>query len=114
MFKHADGRQQKEDPSKPEGIIAIANAIPGMGALSILNLASNGLGELVLPEGWTYDTPGYDSRKWQYTHTDGRAQKPHPGNPEGIIAIADAISDMGALVNQARHPQELHPVRAGG
>jgi hypothetical protein len=34
-FKHADGREQKEDPgSKPEGLIALANAIPNMGALS--------------------------------------------------------------------------------
>jgi hypothetical protein len=40
-FKHADGREQKEDPgSKPEGIIAIANAIPDMGALTSLDISN--------------------------------------------------------------------------
>jgi Leucine-rich repeat (LRR) protein len=44
FFKHADGREQKQDPgSKPEGIIAIASAIPDMGALTSLNLSSNDL-----------------------------------------------------------------------
>jgi hypothetical protein len=47
-YKHADGREQKEDPgSKPEGIIALANAIPNMGAMTSLNLSNNDLG----PEG---------------------------------------------------------------
>jgi hypothetical protein len=64
----------------------------------VLNLASNKLGEIVLPEGWSYYDkyqPGnyYDT----YMHTDGREQKENPGKPEGIIAIAKAIPDMGAL-----------------
>jgi hypothetical protein len=41
-YKHADGREQTEDPgSKPEGILALANAIPDMGALSTLDLSIN-------------------------------------------------------------------------
>jgi hypothetical protein len=74
------------------GAIALADIIPGMGALSILNLASNSLGEIVLAEGWSYD-------EWnlKYKHTDGREQTEKPGKPEGIIAIANAIPDMGAL-----------------
>jgi Ran GTPase-activating protein (RanGAP) involved in mRNA processing and transport len=59
-------------------------------------LASNNLGELILPEGWTVD---YDSDEDTevYKHTDGREQKGNPGKPAGIIAIANAIPDMGAL-----------------
>jgi hypothetical protein len=44
VFKHADGREQKDDPSKPEGIIAIASAIPDMGAISSVNLLQNEIG----------------------------------------------------------------------
>jgi hypothetical protein len=44
IFTHADGTKQIEYPGKPEGIIALANAIPGMGALASLNLAANNIG----------------------------------------------------------------------
>jgi hypothetical protein len=95
---HTDGRVEKGTPegSKPEAIIAIANAIPDLGALSVLNLAENNLGDLVLPEGWTED---YDEDlETVYKHTDGREQKEDPGSkPQGIIAIANAIPDMRAL-----------------
>jgi hypothetical protein len=44
-YKHTDGREQQEDPgSKAEGIIAIANVIPGMGALIKLDISSNNIG----------------------------------------------------------------------
>jgi hypothetical protein len=78
------------------GIISLAGAIPDMRALSILNLAKNNLGELVLPEGWTEDV-NCNTYELVYNHTDGREQKDKPGKPEGIIAIANAIPDMGAL-----------------
>jgi hypothetical protein len=40
-----DGHEQDEHPNaKPEGIIAIANAIPNMSAMTSLNLSGNGLG----------------------------------------------------------------------
>jgi hypothetical protein len=44
VYKHTDGRTQKEHPGKPDGIIAIAKAIPDMRAMTSLNLASNHLG----------------------------------------------------------------------
>jgi hypothetical protein len=67
------------------------------GALSVLNLAKNSLGELVLPKGWTEDVD-YVTFESTYKHTDGREQKDkHPGKPEGIIAIANAIPNMGAI-----------------
>jgi hypothetical protein len=57
-----------------------------------LNLADNKLGELVLPEGW--QETGY--KKW--THSDGSEAAENTGKPAGIIAIANAIPDMGALL----------------
>jgi hypothetical protein len=67
------------------------------GALSHLNLASNGIGKLVLPEGWS-EKYG-KAAVYGYTHNDGREQKEAPAGskPEGAIAIANAIKDMGAL-----------------
>jgi hypothetical protein len=51
---------------------------------------------MVLPEGWT--ETGYEYNNTQlFRHTDGREQKGNPGNPEGVIAIANVIPDMGAL-----------------
>jgi Ran GTPase-activating protein (RanGAP) involved in mRNA processing and transport len=45
VFKHADGREQKEDPgSKREGIIAIANAMPDTRALVKLDISENYIG----------------------------------------------------------------------
>jgi hypothetical protein len=41
---HTDGRVQEEDPSRPFGSIAIANAIPDMGAISSVNLLKNDIG----------------------------------------------------------------------
>jgi hypothetical protein len=100
---HADGREVQRgmpEGSKPEGIIAIANAIPDMGALLLLNLANNSLGELVQPEGWSFGWHGDYSGDKFYKHTDGRKLKtgaPGGSKPEGIIAVANAIPDMGAL-----------------
>jgi hypothetical protein len=81
----------------------LASELPDKGALTVLNLASNNLGELVPPDGWTkrnaqsreeYDAHG---NVW-YEHTDGTEQKEDPGSkPEGIIALANVIPDMGAL-----------------
>jgi hypothetical protein len=78
---------------------AIADAIRDNGAMTVLNLASNKLGELVLPEGWTKTGGGF-SGPIVFKHADGREQKEDPGSkPEGIIAIANAIPDMGAMTS---------------
>jgi hypothetical protein len=76
------------------GITALANAIPDMGALTSLNLAANNLGQLVLPEGWS--GPDGDG---EYEDPDGEYHKQAPAGskPEGIIALANVIPDMGAL-----------------
>jgi hypothetical protein len=82
----------------PADAVLIANDISDMGALSVLNLASNDLGELVLPEGWSNGSGKHDEHGYGwYAHTSGADQKEHPGKPEGIIALANAIPNMGAL-----------------
>jgi hypothetical protein len=76
----------------------LADAIKDMRAMSVLNFASNHLGELVLPGGWTKKRERFDGkRQYVFTHADGTKQIGHPGKPEGIIAITNAIPDMGAL-----------------
>jgi hypothetical protein len=75
----------------------LASELPDKGALSSLNLASNDLGKLLLPEGWS-EKYG-NGTAYGYTHGDGREQKEAPAGstPEGAIAIANAIKDMRAL-----------------
>jgi hypothetical protein len=74
----------------------LVSELPDKRALSVLNLASNNLGGLVLPEGWTETGYNHNDTKL-FRHTDGREQKGNPGKPEGVIAIANVIPDMGAL-----------------
>jgi hypothetical protein len=95
-YYHGGGSGYGNFTATPEGPKAIADAIKDMRALSVLNLASNNLGELVLPQGWTKGEKGYSITE-EYTHTDGTKQDQHPGEPEGIIALANAIPDMGAM-----------------
>jgi hypothetical protein len=58
-------------------------------------LANNNLGALVLPKGWEEDTEGvFDGPN------DEEQDHPLPGSiPTGIIAIANAISNMRALLS---------------
>jgi hypothetical protein len=72
----------------------LAVGIKDNGALSVLNLASNGIGEMVLPDGWRKTESG---RKPEWTHSDGSKVTANPGKPEGVIALATAIPDMRAL-----------------
>jgi hypothetical protein len=80
-----------------DGIRAIANAIPDMGALSVLSLAKNCLyaeGGKVLAAGLKGNqgitTLDISSNKLGWN----RSQNP---DMSGVIALADAIPDMGAL-----------------
>jgi hypothetical protein len=86
---------QAEEPEKEaKGAVAVANAIKDMGALTQLDVSGNSLGRLVPPEGWE-------------VHDDGKHYRQHGGawsttvpagsQPLGIIAIANAIPDMGAI-----------------
>jgi hypothetical protein len=84
-----------------DGATHVADAIRDNGALSFLNLAENNLGEWTLPEGWRFGHHGDYSGDEFYKHTDGREIKegvPEGSKQEGIIAVANAIPDMGALI----------------
>jgi hypothetical protein len=79
--------------------IILATELPDKGALTSLDLSDNKLGTLTSPGGWS-STPG-DGLK--YRHSDGRCQNNKPEGeefkPGGIIAIGNAIPDMGALTS---------------
>jgi hypothetical protein len=62
----------------------------------VLNLASNNFGEFVLAAGWRSK---YDNDSAPWVGPEGRKQHEKPGKPEGIIAIANAIPDMGAMTS---------------
>jgi hypothetical protein len=96
------GRDDDHYDTDMSGVTTLANAIKDMGALTALNLASNNLGQLVPPEGWTKG--GYirypDIHHW--SHTDGRKEEgvvPSESKPAGIVALADAIPDMRAMTS---------------
>jgi hypothetical protein len=77
--------------------IMLAAEVADNGALSFLDVSNNNLGQLVPPEGWRAKN-GDGRAPW--IHTDGRELKrgtPEGSKPEGVIAIANAIPDMGAL-----------------
>jgi len=68
------------------------------GALTDLNLSSNNLGQMTSVEGWWIDEAGdYISPKG----VDHGKRKPAgiEFKPSGVMAIADAIPTMGALMN---------------
>jgi hypothetical protein len=44
VYKHTDGRDQKDNPGKPAGIITLADAIADMAALCSLDLSRNNIG----------------------------------------------------------------------
>jgi hypothetical protein len=78
-------------------ILMLSAFLPKCTALSVLNVASNSLGWNVLPEGW--NCSDNELLVLEYTHTDGRKQDQHPGQPDGLIALADAIKDMAAITS---------------
>ena len=63
--------------------------------MTSLNLANNDLGQLLPPEGWTID---YEQRSFK--HADGRTSEEQPEGSKqfGVIALTDAIKDMGTLL----------------
>jgi hypothetical protein len=96
--------------SMPLGIITFANDILDMGALSVLNLASNNLGEIVLAAGWR-SKDNEDMAPW--VGPEGQEQREKPGKPEGIITIANAIKDNGALTKLILKDNRLATAEAG-
>jgi hypothetical protein len=92
-----DGQEQDKNPKRPLGVIAIANVIPSMRALSILNISSNdlrlsGCKALALAISKS-QIASLDVSNSHLTWNDSGIGV----SMEGIIALADVILDMGAL-----------------
>jgi hypothetical protein len=106
LWRHADGREQNQDPgSKPEGIIAIVNATPDMGAMTSLNLSKN---ELVANLGCgEYDYSG----ELHISFTPNICS--NPIILVGIVALANAIPDMEALSKLAMRQNNINGAEAG-
>jgi hypothetical protein len=98
VYKHIDGREQSDNPSKPEGIIAIANAIPDMRAMTKFDISLNDLraeGGKALAAGLKGNqviTELNISSNILVQNSD------FLNDISGIIAIANAIPDMEALL----------------
>ena len=72
----------------------LAVGLDANGTLMDLDISNNGIGALVLREGWECDksASSWNSNEWIYNHADGREQKEEPTKkPAGAIAIANAI-----------------------
>jgi Leucine-rich repeat (LRR) protein len=76
----------------------LAAGVSANRALTSLNISSNNIGQLVLPEGWISRSFYGRQVVEVFIYRDGRRQTEDPGSkPDGAIAIADAISANGAL-----------------
>ena len=79
-----------------EDAIMLAPEIVDNGALSVLNLASNNLGEIVLAAGWRSK---YNDDRAPWVGPEGQEQdeKPEGQGSQGIIAIANTISIIARI-----------------
>jgi hypothetical protein len=101
-YRHSDGRYQDNKPEgeefKPEGIIAIANAIPDMGALTKFDISENGLkaeGGMELAAG----LKGNQVITELNIGGNSLGMNSSGGvDTSGVVVLADAIPDMGALI----------------
>jgi hypothetical protein len=78
--------------SATAGVTALADAIPGMGAMTCLDLSKNNIGKH--PEGW--ETGSDKAGDKFYRPQGGEWQRSSPAT-DAIITLANAIRDMGAL-----------------
>jgi Ran GTPase-activating protein (RanGAP) involved in mRNA processing and transport len=76
--------------------IILASELPDKRVLTSLNLASNNIGQIVPPEGWEVAGNGFQFRQ---PGGDWTNNVPEGAKQEGVIALADAILDMGALLH---------------
>jgi hypothetical protein len=99
-------------PSDMSGLITLADGISGMGAMTSLDISSNHIGQLVRPDGWQLKKGGiFSASKW--VHLDGRTQKDEPLEPVDVIAIASAITNMGAMTKLNLSKNRIRGAEAG-
>jgi hypothetical protein len=78
----------------------LAPAISDNGAMTSLNISSNRIGWLSVPDGWeTRKSQNGDYQVFKPPGQDWTMDAPPGAKAEGIIAIANAIPDMGALLS---------------
>ena len=75
-----------------------SEGISDNGAMTGLNLANNMIGRLSCPEGW--ETTESGGRQYFKSATQSWTTDPPPGaKPEGVIALANALPDIGAMTS---------------
>lgn len=72
----------------------IANGIENNGVMTSLNISGNGIGQLVLPEGWEEDD-GY----FYGPNDEVQNEPPEGSSPAGVLAMSNAIPSMAALTS---------------
>jgi hypothetical protein len=93
------GTKDSDFDADMSGIIALANAIPDMRALTSLDISSNMIGYLTVPKGWEMKKNTMDDRQiFKPPGAEWSFGPPNGAQPEGVIALANAIPDMGALI----------------
>jgi hypothetical protein len=99
-YKHTDGRVQAEEPAKEaKGAIAVAIAIKHMGALTKFDISSNDIraeGGLALAAGLKCNQV---VTELNISDNNLGRNSDYLTDTSGIIAIADAIPDMGAILS---------------
>jgi hypothetical protein len=64
-----------------------------------VNLAQNQIGSPVLPEGWEYHPDNIPNAKYTFGGSGWQGHPPEGTTYPGVVAIANAIADMGALTS---------------
>jgi hypothetical protein len=103
-YTHADGRKQMKSPCKAEGIIAIANAIKDMEAISSVNLLKNAIPveqaqELLKIMQSKEKLTTLCGLSKEETKLDFSNQEPGDLGAGDVVLIANDISDMRALTS---------------
>jgi hypothetical protein len=97
----SDNGYDSDEDDGPGFAKELAVGVSANGALTSLNISNNVIGKLVW-NGWRAAVGG---EVFNFYHSDGRRQDNAPGeplvqgSPEGVIALADAIKNNGALTS---------------
>ena len=83
-------------PRQPTSYLC-ADGVPTIRALTSLDIGNNNIGELVLPKGWKLWYKGGTTKGYQHTGGTWQEAAPEGAKAEGVIALADAIKNNGAL-----------------
>jgi hypothetical protein len=75
----------------------VAEGLRDNGALTSLDMSSNNLGGVILAPGWKSQQKGSRTLYYQEGAKTGQFNSPPGCGPLGIIALANAIPDMGAI-----------------